>query len=200
MKRRPRAAVGVVLAGGRGVRMGGSKLGVLLHGRPLIAYPQEALQTALDEVAVIAKPGTDLPQLPGAMVWIEPEQPYHPLAGIVAALELAGGRPVLTCPADMPFVSPSLIVRLAQTRPQGAPAVITASEGRLQPLLGCYQPEAAMLLAADARLARVRTRDAVAAIAPRVIEVEDPIELFNVNSPEDLLVAAGMMDHPKVKS
>jgi molybdopterin-guanine dinucleotide biosynthesis protein A len=180
--------------------MGGSKLCVLLHGRPLIAYPLEALATALDDVAVIAKPDVELPELPGVIVWIEPEEPHHPLVGIVEALELAAGRPIVTCPADMPFVSPSLIVRLSQTRPEGAPAVITAHAGRTQPLLGCYQPEAASLLAEAARRAEMRTRDAVAAISPRVIEVEDPVELLNVNSPEDLLVAEGMMDQPKVKS
>jgi molybdopterin-guanine dinucleotide biosynthesis protein A len=194
MRPRPAGAIGVVLAGGRGRRMGGSKLGVLLHGRPLIAYPLQALAAALDDVAVIAKPGVELPELPELpelMVWIEPEEPHHPLVGIVAALELAGGRPIVTCPADMPFVSPSLIVRLSQTRPKGAPAVITAHAGQTQPLLGCYQPEAASLLADAARRAEVRTRDAVAAISPRVLEVEDPVELINVNSPEDLLWPRG---------
>ena len=200
MRRRPLGAIGVILAGGRGRRMGGSKLGVLLHGRPLITYPLSAMQTALDFVAIIAKPDVELPALPGVMVWIEPEEPHHPLLGIVEALALADGRPVVTCPADMPFVSPSLIVRLAQTRPEGAPAVITAHAGVTQPLLGCYQPTAAVLLADAARRAQARTRDAVAEIKPRVIEVGDPLELFNVNSPEDLLVAAGMTDQPKVKS
>ena len=50
-----RAAVGVVLAGGRGLRMGGSKLSLVLCGRPLIAYPIAAMQAAVRDVAVIAK-------------------------------------------------------------------------------------------------------------------------------------------------
>lgn len=192
--------MGVVLAGGRGRRMGGSKLTVALRGRPLISYPLAALRGALDDVAVIAKPDVELPSLPGVMVWIEPVDPRHPLVGIVEALGLAGGRPVLTCPADLPFVTSSLIRRLAQEPPAGAPAVLAAHASQAQPLLGCYQPVAAALLADAARSGEARVQEAVAAIGPRLLEVEDPIELFNVNSPDDLLLAAAMLDQPKVKS
>jgi molybdenum cofactor guanylyltransferase len=200
MKRRDPAAIGVILAGGRGVRMGGSKLAIVLHGRPLIEYPVAALRAALADVAVIAKADVVLPQLPGVMVWIEPDEPRNPLFGIVEALALAGGRPVLTCPADVPFVSPSLLVQLSQTLPDGAPAVVASCRGELQPLLGCYQARSAELLTAGARRAESEMVAAVAAINPRLVEVTNPVELFNVDSPEDLLIAAGMMDQPKVKS
>ena len=46
------------------------------------------------EAVVVAKPETDLPPL-DVPVWEEPEEPSHPLTGIVAALEqarAAGGR------------------------------------------------------------------------------------------------------------
>jgi molybdopterin-guanine dinucleotide biosynthesis protein A len=35
---------------------------------------------------------------------------------------------------------------------------------------------------------------AVRGIGPRLVEVEDPDELFNVNAPEDLLHAAALLD------
>ena len=71
--------------------MGGSKLTVALRGRPLITYPLDALRAVLEEVAVIGKPDLRLPSLSGVMVWIEPQEPRHPLVGIVEALALAGG-------------------------------------------------------------------------------------------------------------
>jgi molybdenum cofactor guanylyltransferase len=200
MKRRNTPAIGVILAGGRGVRMGGSKLAVVLHGQPLIEYPLGALRLALPDVAVIAKSDVELPPLPGVMVWIEPDEPHNPLFGIVEALALAGGRPVLTCPADLPFVTPTLLIQLSQTLPEGAPAVVATCAGELQPLLGCYQARSAELLAASARQAEGDVAGAVAALQPRRIEVSNPVELFDVDSPEDLLIAAGMMDQPKVKS
>jgi molybdopterin-guanine dinucleotide biosynthesis protein A len=194
--------VGVVLAGGRGLRMGGGKLVVPLRGRALIEYPLAALQGALRDVAVIAKPDVQLPPLRGVLLWIEPEAPQHPLVGVVEALALAGGRPVLTCPADMPFVTPELITRLAEHPAEGAPAVIAACRDQVQPLLGRFEPEAAELLAPAARAGEAPVREAIAAIAPRRLELGDPDLLFNVNSPEDLLMAGAMLarDQPKVKS
>ena len=191
--------IGVVLAGGRGTRMGGSKLTVRLRGRPLLDYPLRALQAALGEVAVIAKPDTLLPPLPGVTVWLEPAEPHHPLVGIVEALGLAG-RPVLVCAADLPLVTPALVRRLAEAELRGAPAALACCQGQIQPLLGRYQPAAAELLVPAARAGEAPVRRAVEAIGPVRVEVSDPNQLFNVNSPEDLLVAAGLIDQPNVKS
>jgi len=192
--------VGVVLAGGGGLRMGGSKLTVQLRGRALLSYPLEAVRAALGEVHVITKPDIELPQLLGVTVWIEPSEPRHPLVGIVEALGLAGGRSVLICAGDLPFVSPQLIRRLAEADGGEAPVVIAAHAGVGQPLVGRYEPEAGPLLAAAARIATTPVSEAVAAIHPRLLEVGDPDELFKVDEPNDLLLAAAMLDQPKVKS
>ena len=37
-------------------------------------------------------------------------------------------------------------------------------------------------------------RDAVLALRPRLLEIDDADALFNVNAPEDLLQAAAMLD------
>jgi molybdopterin-guanine dinucleotide biosynthesis protein A len=191
---RRRPPIGVILAGGLGRRMGGSKAMVKLGGRPLILYPLEALTLALDEVAVIAKADTLLPSLPGVTIWIEPPTPRHPLLGITHALALAGRRPIVVCAGDLPFVNPELIDRLAHADPAGAPAVIASRDGEMHPLLGCYQQAASNLLAPAAAAADTPLREAVAAIRPRLFEVEDAEELFNVNAPDDLLMASAMLD------
>lgn len=203
--------IGVVLAGGRGTRMGGSKLNVHLRGRPLIEFPLQALRDVLDEVAVIAKPDVLLPPLAGVTVWIEPAEPRHPLVGIVEALALAENRPVMVCAADLPLVTPALITRIVHCDLHGAPAAIASCRGLVQPLLGCYQPAAAELLRPAAERATDPVLRVVSGIRPVHVEVTDPDELFNVNSPEDLLVAGGLLaragsksqpppDQPNVKS
>jgi molybdopterin-guanine dinucleotide biosynthesis protein A len=148
-------------------------------------------------VAVVAKIDTELPSMPGVTVWIEPEAPRHPLTGILHALAVAEGRPVLVCAADLPFVTSDLIGQLADADPGGAAAVVTRAAGRLQPLLACYQPHALGLLSAGGSGAEQPLREAVAAIDPALYEVEDPDLLFNVNTPDDLLQAAAMLDRRK---
>ena len=189
--------VGVILAGGRGRRMGGSKALVALGGVPLIAYPLAALRAVTAEVAIVAKPDTRLPDLPGLTVWIEPSSPQHPLVGIVYALEMAGGRPVLVCASDLPFVTPELLGRVAAARGPGgrpdAPAVVCAHAGAVQPLLGCYWPQAEPVLRAG--LDELRPlRAVVAELRPVILEVSDAEALFNVNAPEDVLTATAMLD------
>jgi molybdenum cofactor guanylyltransferase len=196
--------IGVILAGGLGRRIGGAKATVRLCGRPLITYPLEALRAVLDDIAIIAKVDTELPSLPGASVWIEPQAVHHPLVGITQALVLAGNRPILVCAADLPLITPALITRIAGADPAGATAVLCSRGGMVQPLLGCYLPRALEQLPNPEASGFDRPmREVVSSIGPRLLEVEDPDELFNVNSPEDLLQAAVMLDrrrYPNVKS
>jgi molybdopterin-guanine dinucleotide biosynthesis protein A len=133
-------------------------------------------------------------------VWIEPESPRHPLVGITQALALSGGRRVLICAGDLPFVTPELIRRLVKADPGRAPAGVACCEDRMQPLLGCYQPRALALLADVAREGTGRLMDAVAAIEPVLLEVEDPEELFDVDSPDDLLLASAMLDRRRAEA
>lgn len=186
-----RGPIGVILAGGQGRRIGGSKAVVRLRGRPLISYPLEAMASVLSDVVVVAKPDTELPYMSGVTVWIEPELPQHPVVGITHALTLAGGRPIMVCAADLPLVTPTLIDRIARTSPSGAPAVVASHGDAVQPLLGCYRRGALERLAGSVDQP---LRELVAAIGARVFDVEDADELFNVNSPDDLLQATAMLD------
>ncbi|MHB8659219.1 MAG: molybdenum cofactor guanylyltransferase [Solirubrobacteraceae bacterium] len=186
--------MGAVLAGGRGRRIGGQKATVLLAGQPLIAYPLTALGAVLSDVVVLAKVDTELPDLPGMKVWIERPGPAHPLVGIVEALGVAEGRPVLVCGCDLPLLTPGLVHALASADPGGALAVIASTGGELQPMLGCYQPGALAALAPLAARAEIPLRKAVGGLAPRLLEVEDQDQLFNVNSPEQLLQARAILD------
>ncbi len=190
-----RKPIGVLLAGGRGSRLGGAKALAPLGGKPLIYHALAALRGAVGEVAIVAKPDTSLPPLKDVSVWREPAEPRHPLVGIVHALSCADGRPVLVCAADMPFVTHEVLVALAAADPGDAPAVVATSADRgLQPLLACYQPEARALLAGAAREGTVGVRAAVAALGPRELVVTDELALFNVNSAEDLAAAEALLD------
>ena len=89
--------------------MGGGKAARALAGRPLAGYPAVALAAVCERVAIVAKPGEELPDLDGVERWDdEPAEPRHPLTGIVHALERAG-EPVLVCAADMPFLTPEAL-------------------------------------------------------------------------------------------
>lgn len=181
--------IGALLAGGSGSRLGaGSKPAALLAGRPLAAYPAEALAAVCERVAVVCKPDTELPDLPGTERWDEPDQPRHPLTGIVHALVTAGG-PVLVCAADMPFVTADACRTLMQGAGASAAVVATAG-GVLQPTFGLYAPAALEVLRAapaDAPLTRtVEALDPVRVALP-------PALVRSVNTAEDLAEAEALL-------
>lgn len=175
--------IGAVLAGGAARRMGGSKATRMLGGRPLAAYPAAALAQVCERVAIVAKPGSELPDLPGVERWDdEPAEPRHPLTGIVHALERAQPEPVLVCAGDMPFVTPAGLRALAA---HGRTAVAVAG-GVLQPVLGLYTPDVLPALRSaepDAPLTRT-----VEALRPELVPLP-PAQVRSIDTPEDLASA-----------
>lgn len=177
--------IGVLLAGGRGRRLGErSKAAIEVAGRPLAAYPAAALAGVCERVALVAKPDTDLPRIPGVERWNEPAEPRHPVAGIAYALERAG-EAVLVCAADMPYVTPDACATVIAAGGT-APAAVAVAGGVVQPLLAVYAPAALPGLrgaAPDARLTDVVEGLAAARVAL------PPAIVRSVNTPEDLAAA-----------
>ena len=85
---------------------------------------------------------------------------------------------------------------IAAADPGGALAVVARSDGRLQPLLACYEPAALGPLAVALGREGTPLREAVAALKPRTLDVPDPDLLLNVNAPEDLLQACALLAGP----
>ena len=172
--------IGVILAGGLGRRMGGAKPARDLNGRPLASYPAAALRASCDRVAIVAKRDSELPVLDGVDRWDEPDEPRHPLTGIVHALERAGGD-ALVCAADMPCVTPGACRTLIAAR-----AIATAG-GRLQPLFGVYRFEwLDTLRAAPPDTALTRT---VETLDPPLVELPEDV-VQSVDTPEGLRAIA----------
>jgi len=158
--------------------MGGRKALAQLDGVPLIAHPLAAARAAQLDAVVVAKEDTALPPL-AVPVWREPDEPVHPLLGIVTALERAQ-RPIVAVGCDMPFVTAALLRTLAQ----GPEAAVRVGD-RLAPFPARYMPgHLPALRAALAREASVTA--AVTALHPIVLEVADERLVASINTPEEL--------------
>ncbi len=173
------APLGAVLAGGAATRLGGAKATVELAGRPLIGYPIEALRQAGIVPVVIAKADSALPDLDVDVV-IEPDEPRHPLAGVVAALRHAGSAGALVVPCDAPLLSPMLLRVLAS-----APVTTAVrAGGRIHPLIAFYGPDSLDILESAVAAGESATA-ALESLEPEWIEAIER-EAFNVNTPDDL--------------
>lgn len=108
------AVTGVVLAGGRGRRMGEADKGLQLLGeQPLVRHVLERLAPQVDEVLINANRNADHYRSFGFPVVADLFPGFAgPLAGLHAALASAAQPLVVTVPCDAPRLPRDLVVRL----------------------------------------------------------------------------------------
>lgn len=196
----PDRVAAAVLAGGAASRMGGGKAGILLAGRPLITWPLAALRAAGLDPFVVTKtdrPVDGDPALRGVTVVIEPDEPRHPLLGVLEALRHAGGRPVIVIGCDLPLLAPEYLRWLAGF-PGGT--VAPRAGGHLQPLAARYGADAISAVERGVGAGESAT-GVITGLDPIVIEEDelrrfgDPDQMFtNVNTPADLERAGRLLD------
>ena len=189
---------GAILAGGQSRRMGEDKARLMLGGVPLLSRcierftPQVAalIINVHDDAGNLANHG-----LP--VVTDEAGAQQGPLAGILASLRWAetnGIGFIATAAVDTPFFPPDLVDRLEHAA-RNKDMAAASSGGRLHPVFGLWRSGLADDL--ERRMGDglrslhhwVATQDA--GIAEWPAEPYDPF--FNINSPEDVSVALGIL-------
>ncbi len=195
---RPKVAA-VVLAAGRGTRMGGAKMTALLGGRPLVRYPHEAAAASRAEPLVTVV-GHQSETVFAALAGIDSQIVENPRfedgmstslqAGLASLPESVAGAVILL--GDMPHVTPAIIDRLldAFAAAPSAHAVVPVVNGqRGNPILLARRlfPEV-MKLSGD-----VGARRLLAAAGDSVVEVpiDDAAVLTDVDTPEALAALDG---------
>ena len=106
---------GLILAGGRGTRMGGIDKGLQMHlGLPLAQHALERLSPQVGALMLNANRNLSTYQAMGVPVW-QDEMPDFPgpLAGMLAGLMHCDTPYLVTVPCDSPNFPTDLVVRLA---------------------------------------------------------------------------------------
>ena len=106
---------GLILAGGRGSRMGGVDKGLQnFNGMPLALHTLMRLQTQVGNVMINANRNLAAYESFGAPVWPDALADYAgPLAGFLTGLERCETPYLLTVPCDTPLFPLDLVQRLA---------------------------------------------------------------------------------------
>ena len=192
--------VGAIIAGGRSSRMGGREKAFLeLASKPVILHVIEQFEPQVDQLVINANGeaarfsefGLDV--VPDAMTSLT-----TPLAGLHAALRFTKSVEadvLITVPSDTPFLPYDLVAKLLENTGASG-AAIAASGGQEHYIIGAWKTE--LLDDLENAIARdnvFRVKDwAQRASAQKVewpVKPHDPF--FNVNAPEDLLIAGQIL-------
>jgi molybdopterin-guanine dinucleotide biosynthesis protein A len=184
---------GLILAGGRGSRMGGVDKGLQNHhGIPLALHALLRLQPQVGELMINANRNLGAYEALGAPVWpdVLPDYP-GPLAGLLAGLERCETPYLVSVPCDTPNFPAYLVARLAQAlQAEGADIAMAATmedgQQRTQPVFCLLRTElmedlVAYLQAGERKIDRWTARHRVA-----VVPFEDPAAFFNANTVTEL--------------
>lgn len=185
---------GLVLAGGRGSRMGGVDKGLQpFRGRPLAAYAIERLRPQVGALVVNANRHLEAYALFGLPAVADAQGDFAgPLAGMLAGLRICQTPYLATVPCDTPGFPFDLVSRLAAAL--DAPGVRIAmaatrdARGRIQPQpVFCLLPVslrddlASALADGERKIDRWTARHGCAQVV-----FDDEHAFFNVNTLEDL--------------
>lgn len=193
---------GVILAGGRGTRMGGVDKGLQeFSGHPLVWHALQRLQPQVGPVIINANRHLSLYQQWGMEVHPDPLEDFQgPLAGFLVGLQSARTSHVLTVPCDSPRFPLDLAARLgtALLAESADIAMVSAPEVdrngtpvlRAQPvfcLLAVHlQASLRAFLASGERKIDRWTAQHRTVLVPFDAQQDDPAAFANINTLADL--------------
>ena len=120
---------GVILAGGRGSRMGGADKGLQnFRGMPMAMYTLMRLGPQVGEVMINANRNLSAYESFGIPVWPDSLADYAgPLAGFLTGLEHCETEYMVTVPCDTPLFPQDLVARLGEALEQDGAEIAMAS-------------------------------------------------------------------------
>lgn len=182
---------GIILAGGRNLRMGENKAWIEIRGERIIERTRNLLVELFEEVLVVTNAPLDYLSLNLRMV-TDLCPGMGALGGIYTGLMHASFPQAFVAACDMPFLNKALIARMSEMAP-GYDIVIPRTADGWQPLHAIYAQKCLPFIEDLLRQGNLRILDFFPRVKKREMAAEeilpyDPslLSFLNINTPEDL--------------
>ncbi|MGE7989544.1 molybdenum cofactor guanylyltransferase MobA [Pseudomonas sp. NPDC089554] len=179
----------LILAGGRGQRMGGRDKGLVpWQGEPLVAHVQRAARPLTDDLVISCNRNHAAYSAYADTLVSDTDADFPgPLAGVIAGLAVARHDWLLVLACDAPRVDQALLEDLLSLAVRGDSAAMVRQNGYWQPMF-CVLPKRMLPLLEQAWQAGERSLQKALLQAPvQPLEcAADDDRLANFNSPDRL--------------
>jgi len=190
---------GVILAGGRSRRMGGTvKALIPLCDKPLLGHVIERVKPQVDELLLSVERASEAFEAFGLPQLVDPVPDGGPLGGLLAAMRMMGpGHDwLLLVPCDAPFVPADLAASLlACALASPRPGAVVSYQSEIQPTFSIWNRtilprlEQAVI---DQHMAGFKQFPGLAELAVLDWPMSEPSPFFNIND-QDALLEAGRL-------
>ncbi len=182
--------LGLVLAGGKSLRMGEDKARIHYHGAPQAEHAAALLGEWCGQVYVSVRPGQSPDGLAGSRDVDCIEDTFlglGPMGGVLSALKARPDAAWLTLACDLPFMDRETLGALvAQRDPfRAATAYESPREGFPEPLCAIYEPKSVFRLLQFMALGYHCPRKVLINSPIKRLTPERPEALVNANSPDE---------------
>jgi molybdopterin-guanine dinucleotide biosynthesis protein A len=189
----------IILAGGRGKRMGyREKALVDINGKPLVTYVIKSLEKIVDEIIISVRDKTQgealNSMLPGYTYAYDEFENKGPLSGILSGLTLCRNEFCFIAACDMPFINENVVKMLFRMSEAHDAAIPRWEDGFLEPLHSVYRCEPmiretrkAMENGESIILAPIFRMNINYMTLENIRKIDPELKtLININTPEDL--------------
>jgi molybdopterin-guanine dinucleotide biosynthesis protein A len=181
---------GIILAGGRSLRMGQDKTLLLFNNETLIERTIKELQNVVDEI-IIASNHTAKYNMPGLVEVPDTYPGMGPLGGLHAGLMASKYQHSFVISGDMPLFTGELATYLLERR-EGYDVIVPEIRSRWEPLCAvysrnCIEPIGNCLQADVRKVYRFYPQVRVLKISEAELKLVGDVEelFYNLNTPED---------------
>ncbi len=179
----------VILAGGRGRRMGGKDKGLLeFDGRLLVEILINSLKKQLPKIVINANRNQSRYESYGYPVITDELEDFQgPLAGFASSMTVVETKYILTLPCDGPLLADDFVERFVETQDATGATICVAHDGeRLQPVYALIDTRLLASLELFLQSGERKIDRWYAQHAYVQVDFSDQQAMFqNINTPED---------------
>lgn len=189
---------GIILAGGKGIRLGRNKGMAELNGRHLIEYVIKNLEQIADQIIISSN--TDQCKQFGFPVIPDIYEAKGPMAGIHACLKASSSKHNFVVSVDTPFISPEFIQFMLESRKNELIAAPWYGKDHYEPLCAYYNKGCLPEMERFFENGNYKLPDLFRVVAFRGVSIPEdahfnhPMLFHNINTEADLIKAEAFIN------
>ncbi len=191
---------GLVLAGGKSVRMGGADKGKSIwHNKEQRLYVADLLSLYCTEVLISCRK-EQIDEIPeNYRTLTDRYEGGGPICGILSAFDYSPESAWLVVACDLPLIDADTIEQLVKDRAlhKKATTFVSPHDGLPEPLITIWEPAASPLLTSALAAGRKCPRKVLMNTEVELLIPRKPHAVLNVNTPEDAEFAKKLMGKHK---